>query len=52
LFVQAAEPAEQMGIAAQLRELEDLREMRLKIGEKDGRPLDSIGGALCLSRPG
>jgi hypothetical protein len=34
LFAQAAEPAEQMGIAAQLGELEHLREIRLEIGEE------------------
>jgi len=34
LFAQAAEPAEQMGIAAQLGEVEQLREICLKIGEE------------------
>ena len=45
LFAEGADPAEQMGIAAQLRELEHLREIRLEIGEEamDGR-LDNIGG--------
>ena len=34
LLVEAAEPAEQMGIAAQLGEVEQLREIRLEIGEE------------------
>jgi hypothetical protein len=34
LFAEAAEPAEQMGIAAQLGELEQLREIGLEIGEE------------------
>jgi hypothetical protein len=34
LFAEVAEPAEQMGIAAQLGELEQLREIRLEIGEE------------------
>jgi hypothetical protein len=34
LFAEAAEPAEQMGIAAQLREVEHLREIHLEIGEE------------------
>src|SRR5712691_3007029 len=34
LLVEAAEPAEQMGIAAQLGEVEQLREICLKIGEE------------------
>jgi len=34
LFAEAAEPAEQMGIAAQLREVEHLRGIRLEIGEE------------------
>src|ERR1700681_2438952 len=34
LFAKAAEPAEQMGIAGQLGEVEQLREIRLEIGEE------------------
>jgi len=34
LFAEAAEPAEQMGIAAQLGEVEQLRELGLEIGEE------------------
>jgi hypothetical protein len=33
-LAQPAEPAAQMGIAAQLREVEQLREIRLEIGEE------------------
>jgi hypothetical protein len=34
LFAEAAEPTEQMGIAAQLGEMEQLREIRFEIGEE------------------
>jgi hypothetical protein len=34
LFAEAAEPAEQMGIAAQLGEVEQLPEIHLEIGEE------------------
>ena len=43
LLAEAAEPAEQMGIAAQLGELEHLGEICLKIGEK------AMGGCLIVS---
>jgi hypothetical protein len=45
LFVQAAEPAEQMGIAAQVGELEHLREIGLEIGEEamGRRSIGSVG---------
>jgi hypothetical protein len=33
-LAEVAEPAEQMGIAAQLGEVEQLREIRLEIGEE------------------
>jgi hypothetical protein len=48
LLAQAAEPAEQMGIAAQLGELEHLREIRLEIGEEamDRRSIGSMGKIL------
>ena len=34
LVAEVAKPAEQMGIAAQLREVEHLREIRMEIGEE------------------
>ena len=34
MFAEAAEPAEQMGIAAQLGEVEHLRELGLEIGKE------------------
>jgi hypothetical protein len=43
LLAEATEPAEQMGIAAQLGELEYLRKIRLKIGE------EAMGGRLIVS---
>jgi hypothetical protein len=43
LLAEATEPAEQMGIAAQLGELEHLREIRLKIGE------EVMGGCSIVS---
>ena len=45
LLAEAAEPAEQMGIAAQLGEMEHIREIRLKIGKEavDGCSIDSVG---------
>jgi hypothetical protein len=45
LFAKAAEPAEQMGIAGQLGEVEQLREIRLEIGEEamNGRSIVSVG---------
>jgi len=44
-FVEATEPAEQMGIAAQLGELEHLREIGLQTGEEamDGHSIVSVG---------
>jgi hypothetical protein len=50
LFAQAAEPAEQMGIAAQLGELEYLREIRLEIGEEamGSRSIVSVGSRKSL----
>jgi hypothetical protein len=42
-LAEAADPAEQMGIAAQLRELEDLREICLEIGE------ETMGGPAIVS---
>jgi len=47
LFAEVAEPAEQMGIAAQLRELEHLREIRLEIGEEA-----TSHAAIALRRAG
>ena len=45
LLAEAAEPAEQMGIAAQLGELAHLREVRLQTGEEamDGHSIVSGG---------
>jgi hypothetical protein len=50
LLAEAAEPAEQMGIAAQLGELEHLREIRLEIGEEamDSRSIGSVGKRKIL----
>ena len=50
LFAEAAEPAEQMGIAAQLGELEHLREIGLEIGEEamDRRSIGSVGSRKSL----
>jgi hypothetical protein len=50
LLAQAVEPAEQMGIAAQLGELEHLREIRLEIGEEamDRRSIGSMGRRKIL----
>jgi hypothetical protein len=50
LFAQAAEPAEQMGIAAQLGELEHLREIRLEIGEEamGGHSIVAVGSRKSL----
>jgi hypothetical protein len=45
LFAEAAEPAEQMGIAAQLGELEQLRESGLEKGKK------VTGNAVTTGRP-
>jgi hypothetical protein len=49
-LAQAAEPAEQMGIAAQLRELEHLREIRLEIGEEamGSHSIVSVGSRQSL----
>jgi hypothetical protein len=43
LLAEATEPAEQMGVAAQLGELEHLGEIRLKIGE------EAMDGCLIVS---
>src|SRR5229473_6253190 len=50
LFAQAAEPAEQMGIAAQLGDLEHLRKIGLEIGEEamDRRSIGSVGSRKSL----
>jgi hypothetical protein len=50
LFAEATEPAEQMGIAAQLGELEHLREIGLEIGEEamDRRSIGSVGSRKSL----
>jgi hypothetical protein len=50
LFAQAAEPAEQMGIAAQLGELEQRRKIGLEIGEEatDRRSIGSVGSRKSL----
>ena len=50
LFAEAAEPAEQMGIAAQLGELEHLREIGLEIGEEvmDRRSVGLVGSRKSL----
>ncbi len=50
LFAQAAEPAEQMGIAAQLGELEHLREIRLETGEEamGSHSIVSVGSRKSL----
>jgi hypothetical protein len=50
LFAQGAEPAEQMGIAAQLGELEQLREIRLEISEEamDRRSIGAVGSRKSL----
>jgi hypothetical protein len=49
-LVQAADPAEQMGIAAQLREMEHLREIRLEVGEEamGGHAIVSVGSRESL----
>src|ERR1700687_2178156 len=57
LVAEAVYPAEQMGIAAQLREAEHLREIRLEIGEEatggdsiDMYSMGSQGGGESLDR--
>src|SRR5260370_751841 len=52
LFAEAAEPAEQMGIAAQLGEMEQLREIRLEIGEEamGSHSIVSVGSRQSLAR--
>jgi len=49
-LAQATEPAEQMGIAAQLGELEHLREIRLEIDEEamGGHSIVSVGSRKSL----
>ena len=57
MVAEAADPAEQMGIAAQLREAEHLREIRLEIGEEatggdsiEMYSMGSQGGGESLDR--
>jgi hypothetical protein len=49
LFAEAAEPAEQMGIAAQFGELKQLRVIRLEIGQEamGGRSIVSVRSRKC-----
>jgi hypothetical protein len=46
LFAEVVDPAEQVGITTQFGELEQLREIRLEIGEEamGGRSIVSVGG--------